>query len=393
MKASVSSLFLEFGKTPAEPVPELPEGRRKNPFLWRGQFPPEFVGSLLDDNAKPGYSVLDPFVGSGTVLLESAARGLACAGSDTNPAALELSRTYLFCGASDDEREERVSAARSLLQGAEEGKQPARTLDEDSYARIARALRKCEANPLTRNVLANAIMRMNLGPHHNFAELGKALEAHARIIAGLPHSAAGVRVVRADARRLPFEGASFDLILTSPPYINVFDYSFNYSRSAELLRWNPAVTAAHEIGSVGAANPFLAVIRYALDMRLALLETRRVMKARGRAILVVGRESKIKGVPFAGSAMVYAIAAGCCGLAMDLRQERRFTTPDGNDVVEDVLSLASKGEADGDDGLARDCAKQMLKDALERASGAEHGEILEALKEVRTLGPTPILEV
>jgi len=116
------------------------------------------------------------------------------------------------------------------------------------------------------------------------------------------------------------------------------------------------------------------------------------VKGEGRAIIVIGRESKIKGISFRDSALVYALAAGGCGFGMALRQERRFATPDGMEVVEDILHLVPKGEAVEDDGPARDAAKLMLKDALGDSKGDAREEIFAALKEVRTMKATPLLD-
>ena len=49
---------------------------RSNIFNWRGQFTPQFVDYILDSFAISGQQILDPFCGSGTVLLESATKGL-----------------------------------------------------------------------------------------------------------------------------------------------------------------------------------------------------------------------------------------------------------------------------------------------------------------------------
>ena len=48
---------------------------RTNPFPWTGQFSPQLVEQLLDAFAPPSSAVLDPFVGSGTLLGESARLG------------------------------------------------------------------------------------------------------------------------------------------------------------------------------------------------------------------------------------------------------------------------------------------------------------------------------
>ncbi len=41
---------------------------RSNPFPWNGQFSPQLVETLLQTYAPSGGFMLDPFLGSGTVL-------------------------------------------------------------------------------------------------------------------------------------------------------------------------------------------------------------------------------------------------------------------------------------------------------------------------------------
>ncbi|MBP8973944.1 MAG: DNA methyltransferase [Anaerolineae bacterium] len=51
-------------------------------------FPPHLVRHYLDDfNARPGQTVLDPFCGTGTTLVEARKLGFACAGIEANPMA------------------------------------------------------------------------------------------------------------------------------------------------------------------------------------------------------------------------------------------------------------------------------------------------------------------
>src|SRR5271157_1030751 len=158
MNASVRLLFSKFESAAPAGSLDLPERRPKNPFLWRGQFPPGLAASLLDSYAMPGDRVLDPFAGSGTVMLESARKGLPCTGSDISPAALEISRTYLFCNVDDRGRSECIDEARSLLAEAKGSANPAAPLGDDAYARIAGALRRCEGKPLTHGIIANALL-------------------------------------------------------------------------------------------------------------------------------------------------------------------------------------------------------------------------------------------
>ena len=68
--------------------------KRSNLFNWRGQFTPEFVEYVLHNFSKTGDHILDPFSGSGTVLLESARLNLQATGFEINPAAYTMSKFF-----------------------------------------------------------------------------------------------------------------------------------------------------------------------------------------------------------------------------------------------------------------------------------------------------------
>jgi DNA modification methylase len=60
---------------------------------YKGKFYPQLAKSLLNlAQLKPGQTVLDPFCGSGTVLLEGYLNGLDAKGFELNPLALKISR-------------------------------------------------------------------------------------------------------------------------------------------------------------------------------------------------------------------------------------------------------------------------------------------------------------
>src|SRR5438128_517596 len=59
---------------------------RSNLFPWNGQFSPQLVEALLEAYAPARGFVLDPFLGSGTVLHEAGRRGHPAFGSEVNPA-------------------------------------------------------------------------------------------------------------------------------------------------------------------------------------------------------------------------------------------------------------------------------------------------------------------
>jgi tRNA G10 N-methylase Trm11 len=67
-------------------------------------FPPHLVRDYLDRfDAGTGQTVLDPFCGTGTVLVEVAKRGLSCIGVEANPMAHFASRTKVNWAPHPDE--------------------------------------------------------------------------------------------------------------------------------------------------------------------------------------------------------------------------------------------------------------------------------------------------
>src|SRR4051794_36135394 len=86
----------------------IDDKERSNLFPWSGQFSPQLIEALLNAHAQPHAMVLDPFLGSGTVLCEAGRQSLRCYGSEINPAAYKLSRTYRFINIVQEERKRTI---------------------------------------------------------------------------------------------------------------------------------------------------------------------------------------------------------------------------------------------------------------------------------------------
>jgi len=89
---------------------------RSNPLRWKGQFSPQLVQTILDEYAATDTVVFDPFLGSGTVLLEAGLSGFAASGTEINPAAVALARNYQFINIPPALRRVHLNALSSLLE-------------------------------------------------------------------------------------------------------------------------------------------------------------------------------------------------------------------------------------------------------------------------------------
>lgn len=124
------------------------------------------------------------------------------------------------------------------------------------------------------------------------------------------------RVELADARRIPVRSATIDIVITSPPYLNAIDYLRGHRLSLvwmghhiRALRKIRATSIGTEAGRHGRLlEPFVTealsrmnsqvsrlsartrgiLERYVYDMDLVVREISRVLRVKGKAVIVVG---------------------------------------------------------------------------------------------------------
>ena len=381
----------------------IAERARTNPFPWAGQFTPQLVERLLSAYAPRNGVVLDPFVGSGTSLVEAARLELPACGADINPAAVALARVYRLANLNTVERaallrglREKLFSSMDLLGGPlfSEGEQrPADRLALESA--LVELWRQSSPGPV-QNLTAALVMLCDFHRERLDAEtIRKTWSRLERIVLSLPESVRQLTVHHADARSLPIESGAVDLVLTSPPYINVHNYHQKYRRSAEALDWNVLAVARSEIGSnrQNRGNRFLTVVQYALDMSLALREMARVARRGARLILVLGRESSVRGTRFFNGEIVAEVAVQSVGLKIERRQERVFRNRYGTDIYEDILHFRSTGEVPDDEwcmAVARKIAKKVLSASRRSAPLQERPGIRHAMDRLEETAPSPM---
>ena len=172
-----------------------------------------------------------------------------------------------------------------------------------------------------------------------------------------------------DARQLACENSSASLLITSPPYINVFNYHQKYRRSVEALGYDVLAIAKSEFGSNRKyrGNRLFTVVQYCIDMALSIKEAIRVCKEDSRMIYVVGRESKVLGYSFCNSQLIYEIATQIFHLPLLLRQERVFKNRFGMLIYEDILHFRnSKDEENLADEIIVSSARSIGVNILQQ---------------------------
>ena len=405
--SEVDSFPIDHSVMPQERL-DLVNRYRTSLFPWRGQFSPELIELLLATYTAQGSVVADPFVGSGTTLFESARRSLSSYGAEINPAAVVMASTAHFVHLPLVERKSLLQGAQAIIDhhvppqrleglfSALEEKHEADSLVSMPNA-IKTMLDEASTHPLIYNLLANTVIRFEeSGKADDSQAFLSAFKEHRAIVESLPYSRNPSRVFHCDARKLPLDPGSVDFIVTSPPYMNVFNYHQNHRPAMELIGWDLLQVAKSEFGSnrKHRGNRFLTVVQYAIDMLQALVEMRRIIRLNGRVVIVVGRESTIRGVSLQNGRMVAALALGGAHLRLDLRQERKFKTKFGETIYEDILHFVPGKRVEKPfDDLGHHLAHHILTEVLDKAETDVRDDIEEAIQQASQVNASPYFSV
>jgi DNA modification methylase len=377
---------------------------RSNIFNWRGQFTPQFVDYILENFTSCGDSVIDPFSGSGTVLLESARRDIACHGNEVNPAAYAMSAFFTFCNIPPLERNEISSIFQEkmgrlltrfdklqLFSQEIQFREKYRDLLDFSQELFFRMEHTSE-RILAINTLFIAENYKNCDLTTSFC---KAANYVSNCLINLPYTDKPITANLGDARRLhennPFKAK---VILTSPPYINVFNYHQNHRAILEAIGWNMLEVAQSEIGSnrKNRGNRYRTVAQYCVDMELSLKSFWQCLTNDGVIVIIVGKKSNVLRTPFYNGEITKEIAQGSGAYQNEHNFQRTFINRFGMDIKEDIIVL-SKTSMYPSISVAKEVANRHLQSALKFAPEDEKGNIQNIVDNIDAIKPSPLLSV
>ncbi len=371
---------------------------RSNLFPWRGQFSPQLVEALLNAYAVPGAVVLDPFMGSGTVLVESARLVLPVYGCEVNPAAFLLARLYEFCNLDAATRRNLLYEAEAILACARPAVVELPLFQTEARAPSHNSLDwiRSTSDRHVRMLLEALVVLADGSADRDDTYANKWFTIRS-IVFSLPFTKTPVRASLGDARSLPLPDNSIDFVLSSPPYINVFNYHHNLRAGVESLGWNPLLVSRSEIGANRKfrQNRFLTVIQYCIDMALTLAELHRVCNDDARILLILGRESNVHKTAFYNGRILESLATEALDFCIHLKQERVFANRFGKNIYEDILHLSPPSSSRSKKSIvddARCIGKDILSKAMDRSPRDRRHYLRDAISRVDQVDVSPILK-
>lgn len=319
----------------AETAADAPDRAHVHGFhAYPARTHPVTARRLVEALCPPGGTVLDPFCGSGTVIVEAMLAGRDAIGTDLNPVAVMLARAKTFprnaaqgaalveaargvAAFAEDRRKRKAGASRRLPQEDVSLFQPHVLLELDG---IRAGIE--QAPPSTRPelglVLSSILVKLSTkkgdtsdetiekrvsagyAARHfvrRTEELVQQLEAFTNL---LPSPVPKARIFADDANLLKkVPDASIDAVVTSPPYVATYDYLAHHELR---LRWLGLDAKHLAKGEMGARRnyerllPREARTSWRRELEALLTSLARVTKP-GAAIVLLIADSATMGAP------------------------------------------------------------------------------------------------
>jgi hypothetical protein len=344
-------------------LPDDPDRAHVHGFhTYPARMHPVTAARLVRAVSEEGTTLLDPFCGSGTVLVEAMVAGRRAVGVDLNPLAVRLARVkttprdarslepliasaHAVAAFADTRRKRRAGATRryppedvasfdphvlleldSLRAGiAEHGR-------NDPYVRealelvlsailvkVSRRTSDTSAADVTRRIAAGYPARLFV---RKAVDLARRLADFAVL---LPAQTPPARVALDDATQLRAVAAStVDAVVTSPPYVATYDYLVHHALRLRWLDMDPRALDAGEMGArrrYARLEPVAARQAWQRELGGALRGLSRVCRKGARVALMVG-DSAVRGEALRADAVVASVAPGA-GFVLVARASQR----------------------------------------------------------------------
>jgi len=290
-------------------------------FPYRGKFHPQMVKGLLNImGLKAGETVLDPMMGSGTVLIEARLMGIRSIGMDASPFCRFMTQAKIdgLIVPLDPVREAHANSEEVFKYFRSLVGEPVRATKRRTRAHSQDLLEIMEAkadysavrmqpplpvNGMEESAVANFLLLAYLDSagysersdrvssfeqfHSILARYLFVTEKIQRVLEGMEGQLAAAEALEGDARRMELKDATVDGILFSPPYSFAIDYLENDAFHLGVMGVDIESLRGSMVGLRG-HSPSEKLEHYRRDMDLVLRECARVLRPGRVCTVVVG---------------------------------------------------------------------------------------------------------
>lgn len=286
---------------------------------YPAKFIPQIPRKAIESWSAVGELIYDPFCGCGTTLLEASLLGRPSIGTDNNSVAVLISKAKTSSYSNSDLQalvefykcfDDVIRKTRPLKKLIPNNKNFYYWFNDEVLLRLSSLkriiLEKHEPiRTLLLSIFSSIIVRVSyqdsdtryakIEKKININDVDKSFKSKLiEVIGALPEiqksNRATVEIYKADSRKVSFiKSNSVSLIVTSPPYLNAYDYHKYHRQRIHWIGGDVEYARDLEIGShdeftrTGATPD-----QYFNDMNLCFGEWSRVLRRNGRCLIVIG---------------------------------------------------------------------------------------------------------
>lgn len=242
-------------------------------YPYKGKFHPQMIRALLNImKMQKGEILLDPFVGSGTSVLEAQIMGINGVGIDISPLCVLISKVKTESVDAIDEIK-KYQDFYLKAQGKESDNEKVK-----NFYKVAEMMAHSDQTRRGQN-FKNSFINDSL-------KMIASVEDYAKAKKDLNLKLGKVKIVQGDARQIKLECGSIDGIVTSPPYSIALNYVANDSHSLSALGYNLNQIKDDFIGVRGSGMDKFKL--YDVDMEKSYSEMYRVLKKGKYCVIIIG---------------------------------------------------------------------------------------------------------
>lgn len=252
-------------------------------YPYKGKFHPQMIRALINIiGLKRGDTLLDPFVGSGTAVLEGQLLGINSMGIDISPLCVLISKVKTeSVYALDAIKQHKDYYIKNLSLFSNSDGSKIQESDNETVRNFYKA-----ANMVARSDNSRRNKDFKMSFVNNANKMIKSIEDYSVAIKKLDLKLGKVRIEMGDARKIKLKSETVDGIITSPPYSIALNYVANDAHALNALGYNLNKIKEDFIGVRGIGADRFKL--YEEDMQNVYSEMYRILQNGKYCVVIIG---------------------------------------------------------------------------------------------------------